>query len=107
VEIWDRFPKFVIGFTATLLILLAIGLLYPGAVKGAKQGANDANLLRTLFFALCFFSIGMVTNVRKLWAEGMARIVWVYAVALFGFILWVGLFISWLFYKGITPPVVS
>jgi uncharacterized membrane protein YadS len=104
-EIWHRFPKFVIGFTATLLILLAIGLLYPGAVKGAKTGAGHANLLRTMFFALCFFSIGMVTNVRKLWAEGMARIVWVYAIALFGFILWVGLFISWLFYHGIMPPL--
>jgi uncharacterized membrane protein YadS len=107
VEIWDRFPKFVIGFTATLLILLAIGLIYPGAVKGAKTGAEHANLLRTLFFGLCFFSIGMVTNVRKLWAEGMGRIVWVYAIALFGFILWVGLFISWIFYHGIMPPVVQ
>ncbi|MEW6140343.1 MAG: putative sulfate exporter family transporter [Thermodesulfobacteriota bacterium] len=105
VEIWHRFPKFVIGFTATLLMLLAIGLIYPEAVKGAKTGASHANLLRTMFFALCFFSIGMVTNVRKLWAEGMARIVWVYAIALFGFILWVGLFISWLFYHGIVPPV--
>jgi uncharacterized membrane protein YadS len=106
-EIWNRFPKFVIGFTLTFLILLAIGLLYPPAVKGAKTGADHANLLRTLFFALCFFSIGMVTNVRKLWAEGMGRIVWVYAVALFGFILWVGLFISWLFYHGITPPLMK
>jgi uncharacterized membrane protein YadS len=104
-EIWHRFPKFVIGFAATLLILLALGLIYPGAVKGAKAGAGEANLIRTLFFALCFFSIGMVTNVRKLWAEGMGRIVWVYAIALFGFILWVGLFISWLFYHGIMPPL--
>jgi uncharacterized membrane protein YadS len=104
-EIWHRFPKFVIGFTATLLILLFIGVLYPAAVNGAKTGADHANLLRTMFFALCFFSIGMVTNVRKLWAEGMGRIVWVYAIALFGFILWVGLFISWLFYHGIMPPL--
>jgi uncharacterized membrane protein YadS len=107
VEIWHRFPKFVIGFTATLLILLAIGLCYPGAVEGAKTGAEHANLLRTMFFALCFFSIGMVTNVRKLWAEGMGRIVWVYAIALFGFILWVGLLISLIFYYGIMPPVVG
>jgi len=104
-EIWHRFPKFVIGFAATLLILMIVGLVYPAAVNGAKTGADQANLLRTLFFALCFFSIGMVTNVRKLWAEGMGRIVWVYAIALFGFILWVGLFISWLFYHGITPPL--
>ena len=104
-EIWDRFPKFVIGFTLTFMILLIMGLNNPGIVKAAEKGAGDTNALRTIFFGLCFFTIGMVTNVRKLWAEGMGRIVAVYAVCLFGFILWVGLFISWIFYHGITPPV--
>ena len=107
IEIWHRFPKFVIGFTLTFLLLLLMGLHDPSIVKAAEKGSGQANLIRTLFFALCFFSIGMVTNVRKLWAEGMGRIVAVYAVCLFGFILWVGLLISWLFYKGIMPPIVS
>lgn len=107
IEIWQRFPKFVIGFTITFLLLLILGLHDPTIVKAAEKGAGEANLIRTLFFALCFFSIGMVTNVRKLWAEGMGRIVAVYSVCLFGFILWVGLVISWLFYKGIMPPIVS
>lgn len=106
-EIWDRFPKFVLGFTLTFLILLVIGLSNPDVVKAAKTGSGHANALRTLFFALCFFSIGLITNVRKLWAEGMGRIVAVYGVCLFGFILWVGLFISWLFYHGIMPPVAA
>ena len=105
-EIWDRFPKFVIGFTLTFIILLLMGLNNPTIVKAAEKGSGDANALRTIFFGLCFFTIGMVTNVRKLWAEGMGRIVAVYAVCLFGFILWVGLFISWIFYHGITPPVI-
>lgn len=106
-EIWDRFPKFVIGFVLTFLILLFLGLNNPGIVKSAQAGSDQANVLRTLFFALCFFSIGLVTNVRKLWGAGMGRIVGVYAVCLFAFILWVGLFISWLFYHGITPPIVG
>ena len=59
------------------------------------------------FFGLCFLSIGLITNVRKLWAEGLGRIVGVYAIALFGFILWVDLGISYLFYHGILPPVVG
>jgi uncharacterized membrane protein YadS len=104
VEIWERFPKFVIGFVITLLALFLIGLASPESVKPAQTGAGQANLLRTLFFAICFFSIGLVTNVRKLWAEGMGRIVLVYAVCLFCFILWVGLFISWIFYHGVMPP---
>jgi hypothetical protein len=31
----------------------------------------------------------------------------VYVVALFGFIIWVGLFISWLFFHGVKPPLVG
>lgn len=66
IEIWERFPKFVIGFVITLLVMFFIGLANPGIVKQAKLGADHANALRSLFFALCFFSIGLVTNVRKL-----------------------------------------
>ncbi|MFZ5898738.1 MAG: putative sulfate exporter family transporter [Bacillota bacterium] len=106
-EIWERFPKFVIGYFATFVILLLIGLAAPDLVKPATKGAEEANTLRGIFFLLTFFSIGLVTNVRKLWAEGLGKIVWVYALCLFGFILWVGLFISWLFYAGVMPPVVS
>ncbi|EGO61888.1 putative sulfate exporter family transporter [Acetonema longum] len=106
-EIWDRFPKFVLGFIATALVLFLIGIYNPPVVKAAEAGANQANLLRGIFFGLCFFSIGLITNVRKLWDAGLGRIIGVYVVALFGFILWVGLFISWLFYHGIKPPVIG
>ncbi|MFX4263502.1 putative sulfate exporter family transporter [Pelotomaculum propionicicum] len=106
-EIWDRFPKFIIGFALTFLILLVVGLINPGVVKSAQAGSDQANVLRTIFFALCFFSIGLITNVRKLLAAGMGRIVLTYAVSLFFFILWVGLFISWVFYHGVTPPVIG
>lgn len=105
-EIWNRFPKFIIGFVLTFLIILVMGLADPTIVDAANDGSSHANALRSIFFGLCFFSIGLVTNVRKLWQEGMGRIVAVYAVALFGFILWVGLLISWIFYHGIYPPTV-
>jgi len=104
-EIWERFPKFIIGFVFTMAFMFLLGLSSPDIVKPAKTGMDQANALRSLFFALCFFSIGLVTNVRKLWAEGMGRIVVVYAVCLFGFILWVGLLISFIFYHGIMPPL--
>ncbi len=106
-EIWERFPKFVLGFIATFLILFIIGIYNPSLVKAADAGAGQANLLRGIFFGLCFFSIGLITNVRKLWEAGLGRVVTVYVVALFGFILWVGLSISWLFYHGIKPPVIG
>lgn len=105
-EIWERFPKFIIGFAATLIIIFVAGYIQPDIVKAAKAGAGQANLLRGVFFSLCFFSIGLLTNVRKLWHAGLGRVIGVYAVALLGFIIWVGLIISWIFYHGVVPPVV-
>lgn len=105
-EIWDRFPKFIVGFLLALVVMFLIGYANPDVAKAAKAGAGQANLLRTIFFGLCFFSIGLVTNVRKLWNAGLGRVIGVYAIALVGFIIWVGLIISYIFYHGIVPPTV-
>ena len=105
-EIWNRFPKFIIGFIGTLVVVFLAGYAFPDSVAAAKAGAGQSNLLRAIFFGLCFFSIGLVTNVRKLWHAGLGRVVGVYAIALLGFIIWVGVGISWRFYHGITPPLV-
>lgn len=105
-EIWDRFPKFIIGFILALVVMFAAGYTAPSIVAAAKTGAGQANVLRTIFFGLCFFSIGLVTNVRKLWNAGLSRVIGVYAVALGGFIIWAGLIISYIFYHGIVPPTI-
>ncbi|MGC8659117.1 MAG: putative sulfate exporter family transporter, partial [Desulfomonilaceae bacterium] len=39
-EIWDRFPKFVIGFALTFVILLIMGLNDPTIVKAAEKGSG-------------------------------------------------------------------
>ena len=44
---------------------------------------------------------------RPLWREGFGKLAAVYLVSLFGFVVWVGLLISWLFFGGITPPLAS
>ena len=59
------------------------------------------------FFVLTFFSIGVLSDFRKLWDEGLAKLVAVYVVTLFGFVVWVGLFISWIFFAGVRPPLVG
>ena len=40
-------------------------------------------------------------------AEGIGKLAAVYVVCLFGFIIWVGLVISWVFFSGIKPPLVT
>ena len=54
-----------------------------------------------------FFAIGVLSNFRKLWEEGIAKLAAVYVLCLFGFIVWVGLLISWLFFAGVFPPIVK
>jgi uncharacterized membrane protein YadS len=105
-EIWERFPKFVLGFAATFLIVLAIGLgSSPDTLRTVNAAMDQANVFRQLFFVLTFFSIGLLSDLRLLWQEGIARLAAVYVVSLFGFVLWVGLLISWLFFSGIKPPI--
>ena len=70
-----------------------------------SAAAGQANVFRVIFFVLTFFSIGVLSNFRKLWQEGIGKLVAVYALSLFGFIIWVGLLISWIFFAGVKPPL--
>jgi uncharacterized membrane protein YadS len=104
-EIWNRFPKFVIGYFLTFIVMLVIGLAAPGIMSQLSLASGEADVFRVLFFVLTFFSIGLVSDFGKLWAEGIGKLALVYLVCLFGFILWIGLAISFIFFHGLTPPL--
>jgi uncharacterized membrane protein YadS len=106
-QIWERFPKFILGYAATFCLVLALGLASPNVVLKIKAAMGQANVFRAIFFVMTFFAIGMLSNFRKLWQEGIAKLAAVYALSLFGYIIWVGLLISWLFFHGVLPPVVK
>src|SRR6476646_1043657 len=107
-EIWERFPKFIIGFIVTFAAGLYLALATPADIAAKVPAAiGEANTFRVIFFILTFFSIGVLSNFKRLWAEGIGRLAAVYFVTLFGFVIWVGLLISWLFFAGIKPPLAS
>jgi uncharacterized membrane protein YadS len=107
-EIWQRFPKFVIGYVVTFVLILVLALgATPEAMAKVKAAMGEANTFRGIFFVLTFFTIGVMTNFRKLWEEGIGKLAAVYLLCLFGFIIWVGLIISWLFYGGVKPPLAA
>ena len=89
----------------TFAIILAVGLLSPGLVPKAKAAMAQANVFRAIFFVMTFFTIGVVSDFRKLWQEGIGKLALVYVLCLFGFIIWIGLAISWVFFHGVKPPV--
>jgi uncharacterized membrane protein YadS len=104
-EIWQRFPKFILGFIVTFGagLYLALGTSFEPAKVSAAIG--EANVFRVIFFILTFFSIGVISNFRKLWQEGLGKLAAVYLLSLFGFVIWVGLAISWIFFSGVKPPL--
>lgn len=69
-EIWNRFPKFVIGFLIASIIFsmysaglgtdLGSALINGGVINGLEKG------VRTWFFVLAFTAIGLATNFREL-----------------------------------------
>ncbi len=106
VEIWQRFPKFVLGFIATFVISLLIAFTASPDILSRLPTVNaEANTFRVIFFILTFFSIGVLSDFRKLWQDGFAKLAAVYVLSLFGFVIWVGLVISWLMFAGVKPPL--
>ncbi len=108
-EIWERFPKFILGFVATFAhhSRARVGDDELGSSGQLTAAIGEANVLRVIFFVLTFFSIGVMSNFRALWQEGFAKLAAVYLVSLFGFVVWVGFIISWLFFAGVKPPLAS
>jgi hypothetical protein len=104
-DVLDRFPRFVLGYVITFLIMLALCASGPALLKFGKATIAGTSIFRGLFFVLTFFTIGVVSNFKKLWAEGIGKLAAVYVVCLFGFVIWIGLFISWLFFHGVKPPI--
>src|SRR5690606_36359084 len=64
-DLWQRFPKFVLGF----ILASVIATLYLQA-GGASKGVAAANTLRAYFLILAFVSIGLEFRLTKLLAEG-------------------------------------
>jgi uncharacterized membrane protein YadS len=73
VEIWHRFPKFVLGFliASALVSLVAAGLNYADYKKTVIPTlVAPIQGLRIWAFTFCFFSIGLTTRFKDLASAG-------------------------------------
>ncbi len=94
--IWDRFPKFVLGFMlASALFSFALSSEFVESTKGLMRG------LRTWWFALAFVCIGLETRFRDLVALDQGRPAIAFLLAQAVNILWT-LLIAWLLFGGIV-----
>jgi uncharacterized membrane protein YadS len=93
--IWERFPKFVLGFlSASLLFSFVVHAGTAGAVKGTLNG------LRNTWFALAFVAIGLETRFSDLVGMGNGRPAGAFIGAQAFNVVWT-LVIAWLLFGGV------
>ncbi|RQO66614.1 putative sulfate exporter family transporter [Pedobacter sp. KBW01] len=97
--VWERFPKFVLGFIAASLIFSF--LLSPAT---AKSVAPTLNGLRTIWFAVAFISIGMEAKFSSLVKLQGGRPAMTFVVAQLFNIFWTLLW-AYILFGGYIFPV--
>jgi uncharacterized membrane protein YadS len=97
--IWERFPKFVLGFLAASL---AVSFLpTSGQVAGAKGTLAG---LRTVWFALAFVSIGLETRFTDLLRMENGRPFYAFVGAQGVNLVWTFI-LAWLIFGGVLFPI--
>ncbi|MDH3672293.1 MAG: YeiH family protein [Gammaproteobacteria bacterium] len=103
-EIWFRFPKFVIGYFIAWFFYLGLAFLAPAAIKAASVGAGivqSSSSMRGMMFMLTFTAIGIITDFSKL--KGMGKLALLYGIALFVVIAPIAYVVAWIFHRGMMP----
>ena len=93
--LWDRFPKFVLGF---LIASLVFSFAFDAGVgKSLSRVANSGP--RGLLFSLAFVCIGLETDFRYIFKKENARYIWSFLVAQ-GFNVILTLIVAWLLFSN-------
>jgi uncharacterized membrane protein YadS len=97
--IWERFPKFVLGFMAASLVFSF--LVDPAIVKATKSTLGG---IRTAWFALAFTCIGLETKFTDLISLEGGRPFLAFIGAQFANVVWT-LLLAYLIFGGVLFPV--
>jgi len=104
--IWQRFPKFVIGFIiASALFSFILPAVSNDLVPGTRSALTE---IRTWWFALAFVCIGLETRVVELASTGQGRPALAFVAAQAINVLWT-LLLAWLIFGGVlfAPPAIN
>ena len=103
-EIWFRFPKFVLGYFVATLVYLAIAAQGEAVASALDTGtAVVQSPMRTMLFMLTFVAMGVSTDFAKL--KGMGKVALLYGIALVVVIAPIAYAVAYLFHRGLTPPL--
>jgi len=103
-EIWHRFPKFILGFAAASLLFSFV--LMPTLGHEEVSGIlRLSKVLRSWFFCLAFVSIGLESNFKELASQMVGgKPIYLYVVGQ-SFNLLLTLLMSWIAFGGILFTV--
>ncbi|MCD8207651.1 MAG: YeiH family protein [Bacteroidales bacterium] len=76
--IWDRFPKFVVGFIVASLVF---SLIAPGHEAYVKEVTGVTKNLQSSFFSLAFVCIGLETRFKELFGRENRNTLWAFLIA--------------------------
>ncbi|MDZ7640149.1 MAG: putative sulfate exporter family transporter [Bryobacterales bacterium] len=93
--IWERFPKFVLGFTVASLVFSF--LLSDGIIADTKKVVGG---LRTMWFALAFVCIGLETRFKEILEMEQGRPAFAFLGAQGFNLIWTYL-LAWLVFGGL------
>lgn len=93
--LWERFPKFVLGFLIASLVFSFVFDAETG--KELSRVANKG--ARGLLFSLAFVCIGLETDFRYIFKKENAKYIWSFLTAQ-GFNILITLLIAWLLFSN-------
>jgi uncharacterized integral membrane protein (TIGR00698 family) len=96
--IWERFPKFVLGFIVASIVFSFF--LSPDVVNGTRSALSE---LRTWWFALAFVCIGLETRFVELAAMDQGRPALAFIGAQLFNVFWT-LLLAYLLFGGVLLP---
>ena len=81
--VWEKFPKFILGFVAASLLFSlcqSYGLFTPDA-RGELAEPAVAKMFSTLFFSLAFVCVGLETRLKEIISKENRNALWAFLTA--------------------------
>jgi uncharacterized membrane protein YadS len=105
-EIWYRFPKFILGFAAASIVFSFVLMPLTGH-ENVSAVLGLSKVLRGWFFCLAFVSIGLESNFRELANQLVGgKPIYLYVVGQ-SFNLILTLLMAWIAFGGILFPAIT
>ena len=78
--VWEKFPKFIIGFVAASLVfsILQSNGLFTADVKGKLAEPGVAKMFSTVFFSLAFVCVGLDTRLKEIVSKENRNALWAF-----------------------------